>query len=102
MNPKDYSFDEGNNILVTTKDTTYQLKGKDYHLLSDTLFAKVEKKIDRKTTHISTIGIPLVNMENVEIERNDAIGTLGTVLGVLVGAFALIIIISLGLKGFFG
>ena len=101
MIPGEYNFDENSKVKITTKDTTYNLSGKDYYFENDTLFATVSKKIDNQTTLKTNVEIPIENIEIVEVERNDALATVLTTLAVLIGALGLVILIA-GANGNFG
>ena len=101
IKPNDYKFDENSKVKITTKDTIYNLSGKDYYFENDTLFAAVSKKIDNQTTLKTNVEIPIENIEIVEVERNDALATVLTTLAVLVGALGLSILIA-GANGNFG
>lgn len=99
MTPSSYDYDEHSNILVVTSDTTYKLKGDEYHFANDTLFATLSKQIDRQTTFKYDIKVPLDNIETIEVERTDAFGTVGVVVLVPVITFSLLIIIWLVTTG---
>ena len=102
MNPGDYTFDENNTVKITTKDTVYTFSGNDYYLVNDTLIAEVTKKLDKNTSLKSNVyyvktfyfEIPVEDIEEVEIERTDALATTFTVLGVTIGALGLLILIA--------
>ena len=102
MNPSDYTFDENNTVKITTKDTVYTFSGNDYYLVNDTLIAEVTKKLDKNTSLKSNVyyvktfyfEIPVEDIEEVEIERTDALATTFTVLGVTIGALGLLILIA--------
>ena len=85
MNPKDYSFDESNDIKITTRDTVYNFKGNDYSLVSDTLIGIMPKILDERTTLKINIGIPVENIESVEVDRTDVLATVLITFGVVVG-----------------
>ena len=93
MNPDDYAFDENSTMKITTIDTIYNFNGVDYHLLNDTLFGKVSKKLDKKTTLIYNVEIPLENIESVELEGIDVLPTVLITLGVVVGVLGLLILL---------
>ena len=93
MSPDDYSFDENSIVKITTKDTVYNFNGNDYYLENDTLFGKVSKKLDERRTLKFIVEIPVEDIERVEVERSDAVGTTFTVLGVLAGIFGVLVII---------
>ena len=101
MIPGEYNFDENSKVKITTKNTSYNLGGKDYYFENDTLFATVSKKIDNQTTLKTNVEIPIENIEIVEVERNDALATVLTTLAVLIGALGLVILIA-GANGNFG
>jgi hypothetical protein len=84
MNPGDYTFDENSTVKITTKDTVYNFTGDDYYLGNDTLIGELSTKLDKKTTLITDVEIPLKDIEKLEIERNDAVLTTLTVIGALV------------------
>jgi len=83
MNPGDYTFDENSTMKITTKDTVYNINGNDCHLENDTLIAEVSKKLDRKTSLKFNIAIPVEDIEEVEVERTNALLTTLTVIGLL-------------------
>jgi len=83
MNPGDYTFDENSTMKITTKDTVYNFSGNDYYLANDTLIAEVSKKLDRTTSLKFNVEIPVEDIEQVEIERNNALLTTLTVIGLL-------------------
>ena len=87
MNPGDYTFDENSTMKITTNDTVYNFNGDDYHLVNDTLFGKITKKIDERKKLIYDVEVPVADMVSVELEGIDVIGTTLTILGVLVGLF---------------
>ena len=93
MNPGDYKFDENNRIEITTKDTTYNFNGNDYYLRNDTLIGKQSKKLDKITTINYDFAIPLDNIISVEVERMDSEETFFTVLAVLGGIFAVLVVV---------
>ena len=90
MNPGDYTFDENSTIKITTKDTVYNFNGDDYHLVNDTLIAVVSKKLDERTTLKINFGIPVENIESVEVERSNTTLSILLGLGIVVGVYALI------------
>ena len=94
MNPDDYTFDESNSMKITTEDTVYNFNGDDYYMINDTLFGEVSKKLDRTTSLIFNVEIPVEDIEQVEIERSDALLTTFTVVGVFVGVLGLIVLIA--------
>ena len=94
MTPEEYNFTDKEDIKVTTTDTVYTLKSDEYYYSNDTLFASVTKPLDEKTNFRYTIGIPVENIEMVEIEKTDVVSTSLTVLGVLVGVFAIILAVA--------
>lgn len=94
MNPSEYKYDEKEELWLTTKDTTYNLGGKDYYLENDTLIATFRKKLDRETTLITNVEIPVETIKTVEVERTDGGATFLVGLGVVVGVFVLIAAVS--------
>ena len=94
MNPGDYTFDENSTVKITTKDTVYNFNGDDYSLVNDTLIAVVSKKLDKKTTLRTNYEIPVKDIEKLEIDRNNALLTTLTVIGVLF----LLAVIDVGLQ----
>ena len=101
MNPSKYKYDKNEELWLTTKDTTYILGGKDYHLENDTLFATVSKKIDKQTMLKTNAEIPVENIESIEIERTDTPATILLGLGIVVGVFVLAFLISTNFTGKF-
>ena len=103
MNPGDYTFDENNTVKITTKDTVYTFSGNDYYLVNDTLIAEVTKKLDKNTSLKSNVyyvktfyfEIPVEDIEEVEIERNNALLTTLTVIGVSIGALGALVFLAL-------
>ena len=96
MNPKDYSFDESNDIKITTRDTVYNFKGNHYSLVSDTLIGIMPKILDERTTLNINIGIPVEDMEEVEVDRSDALLTTLTTIGAVVGVIFILAVASYG------
>jgi len=94
MKPADYSFDESNIIKVTTKDTVYNLNGKDISLVNDTLFGKVSKKIDKSNVITFNLVIPVEDIEVVEVERSDTALLILLGLGIVVGVFVLAFLLT--------
>ena len=92
MTPGDYTFDENSAMKITTKDTVYNFNGDDYYLVNDTLIAEVSKKLDRTTSLKFNVEIPVEDIEDVEIERTDAVATTFIVLGALVGVLFLLLL----------
>jgi len=103
MNPGTYNFDEEDELHLTTKDTTYNIGEKDYHLENDTLFVTFKKKLDRETTLKTVTEIPVNEIESVEVEKTDAGMTALLTLGIIVGALGLIFLLGdmgpLNIKG---
>ena len=102
MNPGTYNFDEEEKLQLTTKDTTYNIGEKDYKLENDTLFVTFSKKLDRETTLKTVVEIPVENIESVEVKRSDSGLSFLLGLGVVVGLFALIYLISTDFTGDWG
>ena len=100
MTPGEYNFDENEDLQVTTKDTTIYLGGKDYYYDNDTLFATVTKNLDEQTKLKFNKSIPLDQIEMIEVEKTDALGTTLTVVGVGVGTFVVVGIIGFIANGF--
>jgi len=94
MNPGTYNFDEEDELHLTTKDTTYNIGKKDYHLENDTLFVTFKKKLDRETTLKTVTEIPVNEIESVEVEKTDAGMTVLLTLGIVVGALGLIFLLG--------
>jgi hypothetical protein len=94
MNPTDYTFDENNTMKITTKDTVYNFNGNDINLVNDTLTAEVSKKLSKNKSLKFNVAIPVVDIEGVEVERTDALATVLTTLGVLVGVLGLLILLG--------
>lgn len=59
MNPNDYIFDENNKVTITTKDTTYSVKGEDYYYQNDTLVFTVKTKLDQQSIFKTIENIPV-------------------------------------------
>jgi len=94
MTPADFNFNEKEDMQVTTKDTTYNLSGKDYYFENDTVFATVSKKLDKRTTLKFNIEIPVDEIDTVRVQRTDPLATTLTVLGVAIGAIGILIVIA--------
>ena len=62
-------------MQVTTKDTTYNLGGKDYYFDNDTLIATVSKPLDERTNLKFSIGIPVETIEMIEVKKMDTLNT---------------------------
>jgi len=99
MNPGTYNFDEEEKLQLTTKDTTYNIGEKEYYLENDTLFVTFSKKLDRETTLKTVTEIPVNEIESVGVKRSDSGLSVLVGLGVVVGIFALIFLISTNFKG---
>ena len=97
MNPSEFNFNDKEDIQVTTKDTTYNLSGKDYYYENDTVFATMRIKLDAQSTLKTNIEIPVEEIKTVEVERTDALATTLTTLGVLIGVLGLIFLIGFDL-----
>jgi hypothetical protein len=98
MTPEEYSFTEGENIQVTTKDTTYSLSAKHYYYDKDTLYATSLKVIDKnhyKVQYKLTTKIPVKDIEKLEIEKTDVTATIGIIAGVVVIIAGIIVIIAI-------
>lgn len=93
MNPGDYNFDENSKLTITTRDSVYNFIGDDYYLKNDTVHGIQSIKIDRRTTYKLKVEIPVEEIATVDVERTDALGTIFSTLGVLIGVFGLIILI---------
>lgn len=95
MNPSDFNFNDEEDMEVTTKDTTYNLSGKDYYFENDTLFTTVTKKLDNKTNFNYNINIPAEEIKILEVKKLDATST-ARIIGVLsLVTFGIAFIISL-------
>ena len=90
MNPSDYKFDENSTMKITTKDTVYNFSGDDYSLVNDTLIGIMSKKLDERTTLKINFGIPVENIESVEVERSNTTLSILLGLGIVVGVYVLI------------
>jgi len=98
MNPQKYNFADGDNIQVTTKDTTYSLIAKDYYYNKDTLFAtslKVIHKNHYKGQYKLTTKIPVKDIQKLETEKTDVLGTTLIIAGVAVIVAGIIVIIEI-------
>ena len=99
MNPSDFNFNDKEDIQVTTKDTTYNLSEKDYYYENDTLFTTRRIKYDAQSSTITNLEIPVEEIKTVEVERTDAVATILTVFGVLVGALGVLFLMVLASSG---
>ena len=70
MKPTKYNFKNEDDINVTTKDTAYNLGGKDYYYDNDTLFVIASKPLDERTTLEYTINIPVNSIEMIKVKKN--------------------------------
>jgi len=75
MTPANFNFNEKEDMQVTTKDTTYNLGGKDYYFDNDTLIATVSKPLDERTNLKFSIGIPVETIEMIEVKKMDTLNT---------------------------
>lgn len=73
--PYDYKFDENIDMLITTKDTTYNIANDDYYYNNDTLFAKIIEPLDNTTYLKHHIGIPINSIKEIEVERTNILQT---------------------------
>ena len=99
MNPSDFNFNDKEDIQVTNKDTTYNLSGKDYYYENDTLFTTRRIKYDAQSSTITNLEIPVEEIKTVEVERTDAVATILTVFGVLVGVLGVIFLMIFSSAG---
>jgi hypothetical protein len=98
MTPEKYNFANGDNIQVTTKDTSYSLITKDYYYDKDTLFVTSLKVMDKnhyKVKYKITTKIPVTDIEKFEIEKTDVTATIGLVAGIVVIIAGIIVIIAI-------
>ena len=98
MTPEEYSFTEGDNIQVTTKDTTYSFGAKDYYYDKDTLYSTSLKVVDKnhyKVQYKLTTKIPVKDIEKLEIEKTDVTATIGIVAGVVVIIAGIIVTLAI-------
>lgn len=98
MNPGDYKFDENSTMKITTKDTVYNFNGDDYSLVNDTLIGIMPKKLDERTTLKIKFGIPVENIESVEVERSNTTLSILLGLGIVVGVMALLFLLTFDMK----
>jgi len=94
MNPGEYKYDEKEQLWLSTKDTTYVLGEKDYHLENDTLFVTFSKKLDRETTLKTVVEFPVKDIKSVEVQRTDSGKTFLTVLGSTIAVFGILLLIT--------
>ena len=101
MTPEEYSFTEGENIQVTTKDTTYSLDAEDYYYDKDTLYATVSSskwmyKDDYWMRYNFVTKIPVKEIEMLEIEKMDEATTTWIVAGLVIIVSGIILLIAFG------
>ena len=75
MNPGEFDFEDNWDMQVTAKDTVYDFKSGDYFYTNDTLFATVSKPLDDKSNLNYTISIPVENIQTIEAQKIDILGT---------------------------
>ena len=100
MNPSEYNFDENLDLQVTTKDTTYSLNANDYYYDKDTLFVTTSKFIYKNNYRVRVTDkviakIPAEEIEMIQVEETDGVGTLLVIAGVLVTIAGIMLIIGL-------
>ena len=78
------NFDENEELLVTTKDSVYNINCNDYYLENDTVFGTIRTKLDEQSTLKTNVEIPVEEIETVLLA-----------LGITVGVFAIIFLISI-------
>lgn len=76
MNPGEFDFDGNWDMKVITKDTVYKFDSGDYNYKNDTLYADVSKSLDDKSKLHYTIGIPVEEIESIDAQKMDILGTL--------------------------
>jgi hypothetical protein len=86
MNPGEFDFEDSWDMQVTVKDTIYNFESGDYYYKNDSLFAAVSKPLDDKSNLHYTISIPVENIEMVEAQKTDILGTVA-----IFGAIAFVI-----------
>ena len=75
MNPGEFDFDGNWDMKVITKDTVYKFDSGDYNYKNDTLYADVSKSLDNKSKLHYTTGIPVEEIESIEAQKMDVLGT---------------------------
>jgi len=105
MNPEEYNFDEELDLQVTTKDTSYSLNANDYYYDKDTLFVTVSKFIYKNNYRVRVTDkviakIPAEEIEMIQVEETDGVGTLLVIAGVLVTIAGILLIIALSQDGY--
>ena len=89
MNPSDFNFDDEEDVQIMTKDTTYNLSGKDYYYDNDTVFATLRTKLNAQSTLKTNIEIPVKEIKTVEVERTNTLLTILSGLGIVLGVLFL-------------
>ena len=91
MNPKNYDFDENEDLEIVTKDSVYSIKYDHYYFENDTLFATQIIKVDNESSLKMSAEIPVEEIQSVEVERTNTLVAVFSVIGIVIG-------ILLGLK----
>ena len=100
MSPEEYTFDENLNLEVTTKDTTYSLNANDYYYDKDTLFVTTSKFIYKNNYRVRVTDkviakIPGEEIEMIQVEESDSVGSILVITGVVVIILGTLLIIAL-------
>ena len=100
MNPSEYSFDENLSLHITTKDTVFTLSPDDYYYDKDTLFVTTSKFIYKNNYRVRVTDkviakIPGEEIEMIQVEESDSVGSILVITGVVVIILGTLLIIAL-------
>jgi hypothetical protein len=96
MNPSDFNFNDNEDMQLITKDTTYNLGGRDYYYDNDTLIATFSKPLDERTKLKYTINIPVNSIEMIEVKKMDTLNTTILIGIIVLTVVGLVTLFSLG------
>lgn len=94
MSPSNYNFDENEELLISTKDSVYNIKGDDYYFENDTLFATVLTILDKQTTLKTNLEIPVDKIESVEFEKTNTLLTILSSFGIVIGVLVIWVLLA--------
>ena len=94
MTPGNYNFDENEELMITTKDSVYNLNGNEYYLENDTLFFTVKTKIDKQSTLKTIEKISVEEMESVEVEKTNTLLTILSGFGIVIGVLVIWVLLA--------
>jgi hypothetical protein len=85
MKPRNYNFDENEDLEIVTKDSVYNIKYDHYYFENDTLFATQIIKVENQPPVKMNVEIPVEEIQTVEVERTNTYVAILSVFGIVIG-----------------